>query len=232
MNVLLFAATIAFGLTPAELAIQSAQTELAAHRDYFAGYNHLATAYARRARETGDDSFLDRADEAVKKSQALAPGNYDARKAAVLVMLERHAWKAALELAKMLNKQTPDDVAVYGYMADAQIALGDFQGAVENAQWMLNLRPGNAAGLIRAGRLRELYRDWSGAIQVLQMAYDATPFAEPEERAWILVRMARIEWESSDAKSAKATTDEALELFPRYHLALALISEMSAGNGG
>jgi hypothetical protein len=62
-----------------------------------------------------------------------------------------------------LNKETPDDVAVYGHMADAEIALGDFQGAVENTRWMLNLRPGNTPGLIRAGRLRELYRDWSGA---------------------------------------------------------------------
>lgn len=231
MHILLFAASIALDLTPAEIAIKNGQTEIAAHPDYFAGYNHLAVAYARRARETGDSSFLNQAGEALKNSQALAPGNYDARKAAVLVMLERNEWKAALELAKMLNKETPDDVAIYGYMADAEVALGDFQAAVENTQWMLNLRPGNAAGLIRVGRLRELYRDWSGALEVLQMASDATPFAEREERAWILVQMARIEWESGDAKSAKATADKALELFPGYHFALALTSAMSAGNG-
>jgi tetratricopeptide (TPR) repeat protein len=231
MHLLLFAVSVALGLTPAETAVKNAQTEIAAHPDYFAGYNRLATAYASRARETGEASFLDRADAALKKSQALARGNYDARKAAVLVMLGRHEWKAALELAKTLNKETPDDVAVYGYMSDAEVALGDFQAAVENAQWMLNLRTGNAAGLIRAGRLRELYRDWGGALQVLETAYDATPFAEREERAWILVQMARIEWESGDAANARASADEALALFPRYHLAVALISEMSAGNG-
>ena len=83
---------------------------------------------------------------------------------------------------------------------DADIALGDYKDAVEQAQWMLNLRPGNALSLMRAGRLREIYRDWNGSLQVLQMAYDATPFAENEERAWLLVQMARVSLESGGAK--------------------------------
>jgi tetratricopeptide (TPR) repeat protein len=131
-----------------------------------------------------------------------------------------------------LNKQTPDDVAVYGYMADAEIALGDFNGAVEATQWMLNLRPGNAPGLIRAGRLRELYKDWPGALQVLQMAYEATPFAESEERAWVLVQMARVDLESGDAKNAERVANEALGLFPHYHLALSLLAEIHSAQAG
>ncbi len=220
------------GLSPAELAIRGSQAEIVEHPEYFASYNHLAMAYAHRARETNDLAFYAKADEAVKKSLALSPGNFDARKAGAFVLLGRHEWAAALDASKALNKETPDDVVIYGYIADADIALGDFKGAVEATQWMLNLRSGNAAGLIRAGRLRELYKDWNGALQVLQMAYDATPFAESEERAWILVQMARVNLEAGDTKSAEAAAHEALGLFPQYHLALSMAEQIRSAQDG
>jgi tetratricopeptide (TPR) repeat protein len=232
MKTLLLASLAAFAgwcgssPTPAEFAIQNAQAEIAQHPDYFTSYNHLAMAYARRARETDDMSLFAKAEEAVKKSLALSPENYDARKAGVVVLLGRHEWSAARDSARKLNKQTPDDVAIYGYIVDADVALGDFKDAVEETQWMLNLRPGNEAGLIRAGRLRELYKDYNGALQVLQMAYDATPFAEREERAWVLVQMARVDLESGDSRNAEAAANEALVLFPGYPPARSLQDEI------
>jgi predicted Zn-dependent protease len=221
--------------TPAEFAIRNAKTEIAQHPEYFAAYHRLAMAYARRARESDDDSFYTKADEALRKSLALSAENYDARKTGVFIQLGKHEWSAALEAARRLNKETPDDVAIYGYIADADIALNNYKDAVEQTQWMLNLRPGNAAGLLRAGRLREIYRDWSGALEALQLAYDGTPFAETEERAWILVQMARVHREAGDRKSAESAATESLEIFPQYHLALAELNaarESSPGNIG
>lgn len=212
--------------TPAEFAIQNADKEIAAHPEFCAGYNHRAMALARRARETGETDLYDKAAEAVQRSLALAPANYDGRKASVAVLLARHQWSAALETATELNRQTPDDLAMYGYIADAKIALGDFTGAVDATEWMLRLRAGNAQGLIRAGRLRELYHDWRGALDVLQMAYEATPFAESEERAWILVQMARVNLEAGDSPAAASAADEALKLFPKYYLAMNFLPGM------
>ena len=229
---LVFVGWCASSPTPAEFAIQNAQAETAQHPDYAGSYNHLAMAYAARARETDDASFYTKAEEAMAKSLELSPANYDARKAGVVIGLGRHDWSSARDVAKKLNKQMPDDVAVYGYIADADIALGDFNAAVEATQWMLNLRPGNAPGLIRAGRLRELYKDWPGALQVLQMAYDATPFAESEERAWVLVQMARVDLESRDARNAERVANEALGSFPHYHLALSLLTEIHSAQAG
>jgi tetratricopeptide (TPR) repeat protein len=214
--------------TPAEFAIQNARTEVAQQPEYFAGYNHLAMAYARRARETNDASFYAQAEETLRKSLTLSPNNYDGRKTGVFIHLGQHDWPAALDAAKKLNKEVPDDVSVYGYIADAEIALGDYKDAVEQTQWMLNLRPGNAPGLLRAGRLREVYKDWNGALEVLQMAYDATPFAESEERAWVLVQMARVSLQAGDVKSAEQNANEALQIFPRYHLAQAALTEIHA----
>ena len=81
--------------TPAELAIQHAQSEIAQHADYFDGYNHLAMAYARRAREMNDASFYARAEEAVKRSLALSPGNYEGRKTAVFIHLGKGEWHSS-----------------------------------------------------------------------------------------------------------------------------------------
>jgi tetratricopeptide (TPR) repeat protein len=200
--------------TPAELAIRNAQTEIAQSPGFCGGYNHLAMAYARRAREADDASYYGKAEEALKKSLALSPGNYEARKATAFVLLSRHEWSAALALAQKLNREIPDDVTIYGYIADAKIALGDFEGAVESTQWMLNLRPGNAPGMIRAARLRELYYEFAGAVEALQTAFEATPFAETEERAWILRQMSRVYSEMGDAKSAESAANHARALFP------------------
>lgn len=95
------------GLTPAEFAIRNAQAEIAQHPDYFASYNHLAMAYARRARESGDASNYAKADDAVKKSLAISPDNYDARKAGVIVLLGRREWTAALEIGKEIEQRDP-----------------------------------------------------------------------------------------------------------------------------
>jgi tetratricopeptide (TPR) repeat protein len=203
------------GPTPAELAIRGAEAEIAKNADFSGGYNHLAMAYARRAREADNASYYDKGEAALNKSLELSPGNYDARKATVLILLGRHEWSAALALAQKLNREIPDDVMIYGYIADAKIALGDFEGAVESTQWMLNLRPGNAAGMIRAGRLRELYHEWNGAVEALQTAFEATPIAETEERAWIVRQMSRVYAEMGDAKNAESAANQARALFPQ-----------------
>lgn len=197
---LIFMLAAALSATPAESAIHRAKAEIAAHPDYAAGYAHLARAYTRRARETGDAELLDSADSAVRKGLELSPEDFETRKASVEVSLGRHEWQRALEIAKQLNRQTPDDISVYGYMADAQIALGDFRAAIENTEWMLRIRPGNAAGLTRAARLRELYHDWSGALDALQAAYDATPFADSDERAAIEREITRVTAESAASR--------------------------------
>ncbi len=152
--------------------------------------------------------------------------SYDASKAHVVGLLKQQEFAAALDLAKKLNKQTPDDVAIYGYMADAEMALGDYEKAVENTQWMLRLRPGNAQGLLRAGLLRELHGDANGALEALQMAYDATPFANRDERAGMLAQISRVDLAAGDVKGAEGCANSALEIVPGDDAALGALGEV------
>src|SRR5664279_4372362 len=77
-------------LSPAEQTITTARREIEEKPDQFAGYNHLAIALSRRARECSDVSYYAQAEEALKKSLELAPGNMESEKIHEWLLLGRH----------------------------------------------------------------------------------------------------------------------------------------------
>jgi tetratricopeptide (TPR) repeat protein len=213
-------------VSPAENSIRKAQAEIAKHPGHAPYYNALAMAYARRAREVSDTAFYAKADETLTKSLSLAPGNFEALKARVWLMLGRHEFAQALEAATKLNKQSPDDITIYGYLADANAELGNYKAAVDATQWMLNLRAGNIAGLTRAAYLRELHGDLPGAIELMRRALDSTPLQESEERAWLLTQLAHLHLTSGDLPKSELYAKGALSLFPNYHYALGALAKV------
>jgi tetratricopeptide (TPR) repeat protein len=221
----LFAAPL-FAATPAEIAIKQGLANIQQQPNHYAYYADLAMAYARRARETGDSQYYAKAEETVQKSFAMAPANYDGLKVETWLELGRHEYAKALETATTLNKMTPDDIVVYGYLADAKAELGNYQEAVDATQWMLNLRPGNIGGLVRASYLRELHGNISGALDLMQMAYDATPLAESEDRAWILTQTAHLQLLAGNLAKTETYVNAALTSFPEYHSALAILAQV------
>ncbi len=222
----LLIATAAFAATPAETAIQKAQTQIAKNPNHVPYYNALAMAYARRARETSDVQYYAKAEQTLQRSFALEPDNYEGLKTQAWLELGRHEFAKALETATRLNKKTPDDVMVYGYLVDANVELGNYKAAVAAAQWMLDLRTGNVPGLTRAGYLRELHGNLPGALQLMQMAYDATPTTETEDRAWMLTQMAHLHFVAGDLPQAERYASGALGLFPDYHYALGTLAQI------
>lgn len=226
--VVLFAVSslVLFAQTPAEISIQKAQEEIAKHPDHAAYYSGLAMAYARRARETSDVQYYAKADEVVNHALQISPGDFEALKVRTWLLLGRHEFAKAAQAAAELNKRVPDDITVYGYLSDANAELGNYADAVKAAQWMLDLRTGNVAGLTRAAYQRELHGDLSGAIELMQMAYDATAFQEAEDRAWLLTQIAHLHFLEGNLKSAERYAQGALELFPGYHYALGTLAQV------
>jgi tetratricopeptide (TPR) repeat protein len=219
------------GNTPAEISIRKAQQEIARTPGHYSYWNSLAMAYARRARETSDVSFYQKADDALKQSFKLSPANFEGLKVETWLLLGRHEFAKALESATRLNKENPDDATVYGYLVDANAELGNYAEAVEAAQWILNLKPGSIAGLTRAAYLRELHGQLSGAIEAMQMAYDATPFQETEDRAWILTQIAHLHVQAGNPAEAERYASGALDLFPKYHYALGTMAQIRLAQG-
>ena len=208
-------------LTPAERAIQKSRDEMVKNPNRVEGQVSLALALVRRSRETADPRYLKQAEEAVGKAFALDPKNFAARKAEVAVLLGEHQYVTALEKANALNRQTPDDISIYGYQEEAAAALGKYDQAEKAANWALRLRPGNVIGMTDAAELREAFGNAAGALELLALALQSTPFAETEERASLLTRMAHLNLIQGKLPSASQLLEQALASFPNYYYALA-----------
>ncbi len=219
---------VGLGQTPtaAERRIATAERRIAANPQSPDGYNDLALGLAQRARDTADTVFYERAEEAVRRSLELAPGNLEGRKLRVWVLLGKHQFAAALDLARALNKQIPDDVQVYGFLTDANVELGNYKEAEEACQWMLDLRPGNVPALTRTSYLRELFGDIEGSIELMQAAYQRTPPDELEDRVWLLTQLGHLELTAGRFENAERLLQEALQVIPDYHYALANLARL------
>lgn len=226
LTLFIAAAVAVFAQTPAEIGIQKAQELIAKHPDHVAYYSGLAMAYARRARETSDVQYYAKADETVNQALKISPDDFETLKVRTWLLLGRHEFAKAALAAAELNKRVPDDITVYGYLADANAELGNYPDAVKAAQWMLDLRTGNVAGLTRAAYQRELHGDISGALDLMQMAYDSTAFQETEDRAWLLTQIAHLHFLDGNLKQAERYAQGALELFPGYHYALGSLAQV------
>jgi tetratricopeptide (TPR) repeat protein len=217
--------------SPAEQAVAAAERAITARAPSHDSFNDLARALARRARETADPTYYERADEAIRKSLELSPDNFEALKLRAWVLLGRHEFARALDLARRLNTQVPDDVLVYGFLTDAYVELGNYEEAEKACQWMLDLRPGNVPAFTRAAYLRELFGDVEGAIELMRTAYQRTAPAEVEDRAWMLTQVAHLELLAGRVDQAEQLVNDALTLFPHYHYALANLAKVHAVRG-
>lgn len=212
--------------SPAERGIAQANKLIQKNPTNFEGYNALALALSRRARETSDVKYYTQAEEALQKSFEISPNNFDGERTHVWLLLGKHEFAAALEEAKKLNKKMPDDVMTYGFLTDANVELGNYKDAEAAAQWMLDLRPGNLPGLTRAAYLRELFGDIDGALELMDMAFQSTPPSETEDRAWILTQLAHLKLTVGKTEEAERLLVQALTMFPGYHYALGNLAKV------
>jgi tetratricopeptide (TPR) repeat protein len=203
-------------LTPAQQRIAAARQQIAADPKKAEAYNNLALALIRRAQETASADYDRQAAEAIATGFHLAPQDFQLRKTQVALLLEQHEFARAREEATDLNLHNPDDPMIYGYMARAEIALGDYHDAEDATQWMLNLLPFNVPGLLIAADLRDHYGDPEGALDLLHRAYGETSPGETGELASIANRIASIEIDLGKLDAANQILQHADELFPGY----------------
>src|SRR6202045_5473465 len=202
--------------TPAQQRIAGAQLQIRTDPKKVQAYNELALAFLRRTRETADPKYLKDADAALAQGLKLDATDFQLQRTQVALMLSRHEFTQARDRATVLNHRTPDDVMTYGYIAEADIALGNYAEAETNAQWMMNMRPYNTPALLVGAKLRALYGDAHGAIDFLNRAYSQTSPTEVEDLAWIANQIASIQIESGQSAAAAQTLEGVEQVFPRY----------------
>jgi predicted Zn-dependent protease len=63
-------------------------------------------------------------------------------------------------------------------------------------------------------------------MDLMQMAYDSTPFQESEDRVWLLTQIAHLQLLSGNLPEAEKYAQGALGLFPDYHYALGTLAQV------
>ncbi len=217
--------------SPAEQRIANARRQIAADPKRTQPYEDLALASIRRVRETSNPAFYADADAALKTGLRLAPGDFELQKTGVALLLGEGQFAAALAKARILNKQVPDDVTVYGYVAEAAIVLGKYSEAEAATQWMLNLRANNTPALLLAAELRVVWGDTAGALPLLNQAFGQTPQIESEELAWIANRIASAALGTGQLDAASSALARAEQLFPGSPVTLANLARLHLAEG-
>jgi tetratricopeptide (TPR) repeat protein len=133
--------------------------------------------------------------------------------------LAHHRFAEAVDAAKKLSTDAPNDSFVYGVLADAYIEVGENKKAVEAAQKMVDLKPGTAS-YSRVAQLRSLYGDHKGAVEMFTQAARAADPSDVETQNWCLVQLGDEFWKNGKYVDAERVYDEALRNYPGYFLAL------------
>lgn len=210
--------------------ISAAQEIIEKMPDAAIGYNKLAVAYIRRARETGDFSLNTNAETAVKRALEIDENNFEANKINSSLLLTFHRFTEALELGTRLQQKYPTDAFFYGVLTDANVELGNYDEALKNVQQMVDLRP-DMSSYSRVSHVRSLYGDSEGAIEAMITAARITDPADKEAQAWCLTRLGEEYFRIGEYEKSEKQFDDALKIFPNYHLALAAKGKALAAKG-
>src|SRR5687767_2924038 len=92
-------------------------------------YYGLGDAMIRKARETGDASYFNRAEDALKKSLEIAPHNGGAMRHLAYVFYSRHEFEAAAMHARKAVQMNPRDGDSHGVLGDALLEVGQYAEA-------------------------------------------------------------------------------------------------------
>ena len=218
-----------YAATQATVAFWEARVE--ADPADFTAYNHLASAYLQRARETGDVGDYGRAQAAVDASLAELPGdNPSAYALLASLQITRHEFGEAIGTAGKAMELDPADPFAYALLGDAQLNLGQYSAAAISYNELIARAPGLSA-FSRLAHVYELQGDLPNAEGAWQNALSTDAGRNAEASAWANTQFGTFYFNQGDLDSAALQHDAALDAFPGYIHALAGQARIAAARG-
>lgn len=174
----------------------------------------LAVGYTQRAAIEGDPAFYALAERALDRAEELAPDAPMTILARGNLELSLHRFADARRTADRAVVALPSSAEAHGLVVDASVELGDYAGAAEALQTMLDLDPSLPA-LARTSYLRELHGDLTGAITAMQQAEQAGS-AVPGDRARVATLLGDLHRRDGDLTAAEGAYTRALAAVPDF----------------
>jgi tetratricopeptide (TPR) repeat protein len=190
-------------------------------------YFGLGDALIRKARESGDPAYFNRAEEVLKRSLEISPRNAGVERHLAYVFYSRHEFGQAAIHANKAIEMDATDANAYGILGDALLEVGKYDKAEEAYQKMMQLEQ-NLYSYGRMAGLKSIHGDNRGAIADLEQAIQSGKTAgNPRESvAWAEWQLGSDRFALGNLKDAEAYYLRALQTYPNYYRALAGMAQV------
>jgi tetratricopeptide (TPR) repeat protein len=187
----------------------------------------LGDALIRKARETGDPSYFNRAEEALKKFLEIAPTNAGAIRHLAYVFYSRHEFEPAAVYARKAIEMDANDGDSYGILGDALLEVGKYDAARDAYQKMMQLEDSLYSRSRLAG-LKSFHGDSAGSIAELEKAIAAgEAMKQPAESiAWAIWQLGTDHFTLGDLEKAESYYRQSLQSYPNYYRAQAGMAQV------
>ncbi|CAM5229210.1 tetratricopeptide repeat protein [Streptomyces aurantiogriseus] len=225
------AAAVAPGLLAGaglDTGITSLQAHLRAQPRDFGGWATLGLAYVEQARTNGDPSRYPQAEQALKRSLKLRPGNDQALSVRAALAAARHDFTGALKYADQALKQNPYSERALCSRIDALVELGRYEDAERAAETADERRPGVPV-FTRYAYVHELRGDVATARRVLDRALAAS--TTPGDIAYVATQLGQLVSSQGDHTGALTFYARALAADENYLPALEGRARAQAAGG-
>lgn len=174
----------------------------------------LVEAYLQRGRETEESSYHLKAEQTLLAALEMYPENLALLTAMGRVSLGMHQFEDAKVWGTRALERDNDSAVAHAVVADAQIELGEYEGALQHVQAMLDIDP-DVNAYTRAAYLRELYGDVEGALAAHERSVEIMrPLGEPAASA--RSTLGDLYFQIGRAEDAKRMYTDALRIFPGH----------------
>jgi tetratricopeptide (TPR) repeat protein len=229
--------------TPTDGVVKFFQWRVSLDPTSYFDYDRLGTAYMQKARETGEITYYQLAEQALEKSLLLESTHPEAASATAHladVYFAEHRFSDAIRWARQALSFKTGDVSEYATIGDCMMNLGDYDGArVAFANLMPSIsRPymGPALTYLRESRLAALDFAEGRALQSIRRMENAIAAARSagmraENIAWTEYMLGYEYFRVGQVAKAEKSYTGSLKDYPAYHRSLAGLAELRASQG-
>jgi tetratricopeptide (TPR) repeat protein len=227
--------------TGTESMIHNAQTLVARAPKDATGYARLGAAYFQRARETGDVSDYELAEQSLTKSLNLASDDFSSEAALETlaeVCMGEHRFTDALTYAQEALSLGTGELSPFAIVGDAYADMGEYDKAAAAYSRLTprDMTPSPRAAYARDSRvsyLKFISGDTAGAIALMKTAVaEGLQTQLPAENlAWLYYELGEYCTQAGDAPAADAAYLAALNIHPGDYRALAALGKLRANVG-
>jgi tetratricopeptide (TPR) repeat protein len=190
-------------------------------------YYRLGDAYLQKGRETGDITYTDLAEKALRKCLEIAPEHSGAARHLAYATYMRHGFDEAAMQAQKAVERDPTDSHAYGILGDAYLEVGKYAEAAQAYQRMIHLQA-DLYAYSRLSGLKSLRGDIGGAIADLEQAIRLghAQNRPPESIAWAMWQLGNEYFANGKLSEAEARYLDALNTLSGYYRALAGLAQV------